>query len=225
METSCGVVLCRSLEGTLTPLLRLARLSGVSQLDTDSAELFTRAGRRRGDGQRQPTLWLPQFLLHHYPSPCLCWQLSSQGPFLPPKSTEVFHGCLEKSVIVLVNGEGLKLVLAQFYQNILPLHGLKNIMFCSYFSILFPSLVLKRDVAVMISVRLRPNLYTLLSALTLPKTQTLCPWRRELRPFEVSHLSFIRQSNNSEVPVDIWQNSRTGSVSSSVCVGEESLML
>lgn len=96
-------------------------------------------------------------------------------------------------------------------------------MFCSYFSILFPSLVLKHNVAVMISVR--PNLYTLLSALTLQKTQTLCPWRKELRPFEVSHLSFIRQSNNSEVPVDIRQNSRTGSISLSVCVGGESLTL
>lgn len=47
----------------------------------------------------------------------------------------------------------------------------------------------------------------------------------ELQPFEVSHLSFISRSNNSEVPVDIQQSSRTISMLSSVCVGEESLVL
>lgn len=40
-----GVVLYRSLEGMLALLLSLARVSGVSQLDTDSAELFIRVGK------------------------------------------------------------------------------------------------------------------------------------------------------------------------------------
>lgn len=43
------VVLCRSLEGRLSLLLGVARLSGVSQLDTDSTELLTGVGKQRED--------------------------------------------------------------------------------------------------------------------------------------------------------------------------------
>lgn len=77
-------------------LLSLARLSGVSQLDTDSAELLTRVGKQWGR-------WLQAVnpLAASAPPLSLFKSLPllaafSQGPFLPPKSTEVFNGCLEK---------------------------------------------------------------------------------------------------------------------------------
>lgn len=53
--------------------------------------------------------------------------------------------------------------------------------------------------------------------------QTVCPWPREFHAFEIVHVSFIRQYNSSEVPVDIQQKSRTIFVLSNVWVGEESL--
>lgn len=56
---------------------------------------------------------------------------------------------------------------------------------------------------------LGPNLSALVLKVTLLKPQTSCPWLTELWLFEVSHLSFIRQSNNSEVALDTQQNTST----------------
>lgn len=106
-------------------------------------------------------------------------------------------------------------------QNISHWH-INSLILTSSASLLL--VLLRLYVAVTISfdsARLSPHA----CPVTLLKPQTPCPWLGELQPFEVSHLSFIRQSNNSEVPVDIRQNSRTIFILSSVCVGGESLTL
>lgn len=220
-----GLASCGSLEGTLTLQLSLARLAGVSQLD--GAELLTRAGRQREDG----------LLLYHYPSPCLCWQLLVKAHFSLQKTQRYFTD-VERSLWFVTKNRFSGFVLEVFSDFAAKPEGLN--IFELQFNTVLSEYALKTSCSAVIST---------LSVVCLSGTQTLCrciisvmigsnsvrapveirsaeaadsPWLWELQPFEVSHLSFIRRPNNSEVPVDIRQNSRTVSIPSSVCVGEES---
>lgn len=65
----------------LTLLLSLSRLSGMSQLETDSAELLTRVGKQWERWLKAANPLAAQLLLYHHPSPCPCWQLLVEAHF------------------------------------------------------------------------------------------------------------------------------------------------
>lgn len=80
----------------LTPLLSLSQHYGVSQLDTDSAELLTRVRKQWGRWLKAANSLAASTLPLSLSKSLPLLAAFSRGSFLPPKSTEVFNRCLQK---------------------------------------------------------------------------------------------------------------------------------